>query len=66
MSSISGVSSVISPFSWEWRNIFKIEGQGGLRYHVKSMIAHFVPGTGNSDEDKQSHLSLQREFEVRM
>ena len=51
------------PTNWEWRNILKLEGQGGLMFHATSMINHFVPESEESFE--ATHADLLKEFEVR-
>ena len=53
---------ICDPYSHDWRNTFKIEGEGGLRCHAKNMIAHFVPN--NTPEDKEDRKNLLQEFEV--
>ena len=53
---------LVDPYSWEWRNIFKIEGEGGLRVHAKKMIAHFV--TPREYNYLETRASILAEFEV--
>ena len=53
---------ICDPFSSAWRNHFRIQGAGGLMYHARMMIKHFVPSS--EDDYEKTQAALLEEFEV--
>ena len=49
-------------FSYEWRNNFKVEGEGGVMYHATKMVEYFVPQSVEAYEVMRK--DLVGEFEV--
>ena len=49
-------------FIFEWCNHYVIRGEGGVMYHSKQMISHFVPSI--EEDYLENRESLVEEFEV--
>ena len=48
------------PFSWKWRNVFKVEGNFAV--HVKEMIEFFVPL--DADGSAKDRTDVKNDFLV--